>query len=791
MPSAATTTYLNIESIGADKLIASMSGLQKSMNFVGGMLRDLNRGLGILPAKAKASDAALKSQAASATEAMQAANQLRVAMVAQNAATTSLAESVAKLTKAQAETGQKKGLDWTALYSKIQLVKQGYDLVKNSLTSLGQEALRLSQAWDVQRQSEEKLAAAMRAGGMGDQIDGMKEWASALQSATTYGDEQVLTLASQAAKFSQNEKITKRATEAAMDFAAATGGDAASALSSIGRAMQGNASSLQQLGIYLTDTEAKRLKEASAAERQAFVLKKLEEHYQGAAKAMAATPTGALKQAQNILSDIDEEVGKLVSPALYAGLEVVKDYLTSQRAGVQKITGDAESLNKTQDKVLVGLATAGGVLIDLKTGVIILKNSVEILAEAVLMTVGYPLKMLSPLFDGLARLPGLGENVSRSLSMVAGGLKATYEQSAMGLMHDVDDIQNAIKEAQKQKDQLWKDLEKNRDTLRGVSYEQGGGPGAGAGDLSKTKKEREEEEISFSFTLSKEEQALLDFETKRLQIQADFAAKRKALESLEVTDIEYKNTQKSELERQEQEALRQIRLTYAQETNDQLTLMQDQYRQYELAQTEAMEAAKRQKHEETLKTLGDNLKSVGSLGLDMFTSWIEGTGDWRAQLFDALKSFSKNLMATSLASIIDQALVNQAKAQGSQAGIPVIGPALALVAGLAMFATTMALKSKLKPAEVKYAQGGYISAGMVKGGAWGRDSVPALLQPGERVLSKKETEAYDAAGTRQPLVQNININISGQLSTPAQITDTVRRVLVPELKAAVRAGYAI
>lgn len=791
MPQATTTTYLQIESIGADKLISTMAGLQKSMNFVATMLKNLNKGLGIVPETAKKGAEALDEQAKKANEAAAATNQLRIAMAAQMTSTAQLAENVKKLTQAHEESAKKRGIDWVSVKSKIDLARESYELIKNSLVTLGQEALKMSRMWDIQRQAEERLNAAMRAQGIGENIAAMKEWASAMQNVTTYGDEQILTLASQAARFSKNEAMTKRATAAAMDFAMATGGDASTALNAMGRAMQGNSRSLQQLGIFLDEIEQKRFKEANAAEKQEFILKKLETQYKNAASEMAKTPTGALKQAQNILGDIEEQVGRLVAPSLYAGLGVVKDYLLGQKNEILEITNETKSLKESQDRILVGLATAGGVLIDLKTGVIILKNAVEFLADSVLMTIGYPLKMLAPLFDGMAQLPGLSENIQRSLRAVAGGLRATYEQNAAGLLDDVDDIKKAIEEAEKQKNKLWNDLEKGARAMKNVRYYQGtGGQGPGANDLSKTKKEQEAEALSFEIQLDRETSAFLSAESKKIAILQDFTEKRMALEQSQLIDYQTKLEQKKELDRQEQEALRQVKLRYAQETGDQLTIIEDQYRQERMAKEAEATKALEAEQMATMQKLADNLKQVSGLGVDMLTGWIEGTGDWRSQLYDALKSFSKNLMTTAIASIIDQALVNQAKAQGSQAQIPIVGPILALAAGAAMFATTMALKSKLKPAEIKYASGGYISAGMVRGGAWGRDSVPALLEPGERVLSKKETEAYDSAQSRA-VVQNITINVSGQLSTPAQITDTVRRVLVPELKAAARAGYAI
>lgn len=793
MAKATTTTYLEIESIGADKLISTMAGLQKSLNFVAGMLKDLNRGLGLSSTHAKKGAEAMNEQAQAAAQAAQQATQLRVAMAQQMATTADLAKTVKSLGDEQKK--QSKALDWQAVASKVQLARQAYETIKGTLISVGQEAMRVAQAWEVQESAEMKLQAALKNNPINGQLAAYKEWASAIQGATKYGDEYVLSLAAQATKMAKNEAQTKRATEAALNWASATGGDAEQAMQAMQKAAAGNIKALQGLGIQLTDTEQKRFKEAKASDRMAFMLAKMEANYKGFAEALAATPTGALQQAQNMLGDIDEQVGRLVSPALYAGLGVVQEYLQGQLDDLLKITDNAEALDNVQRDILGLLQAAGRTMIDLKTTLGVIKNSVEILAGALWTALAAPLKPIGMLFEQLAKLPGLGQETKRTMGDLAYAISAPFDMAVDGIKADAADIKKLIAEGKKEKEafevstykafEKYQAMAKKRQEAAGLGQRQGKGD-AGLGETKKEAEERISEP-----ELDRELQLFLKHEQDLFDIRTEFAAKRKALEGSQLIDTESKNAMRLQLETQEQEAERQLKLQYAQETGDQLTLLEDQYRQERLAKEKAAEEELKAERQATMEALASNLKSVSNLGMDMLTGWIEGTGDWRSQLYDALKSFSKNLMSQAIASIIDQALVNQAKAQGSQAGIPFVGPALALVAGAAMFATTMALKSKLKPAEVQYAQGGYISAGMVRGGSFGRDSVAALLEPGERVLSKKEAAAYDNAAGRAGQTVNINLSISGQLSTPEQVRDTVRRVLLPELNAALRGGYRL
>lgn len=821
MAKATTTTYLEIESIGADKLVATMAGLQKSLNFVAGQLKDLNRGLGISSSKAKEGAAAIDAQAKAASEAAQNVTQLRLAMAAQSTALGDITANINKMAKANAEA-KKSGIDWTQLKSKLDLAKQAYGAVKAELTGLFNEAMRVASAWETQEQAELRLDAALKAGGISESIESFKTWAGAVQSATTYGDEYVLSLASQAAKITGNAEQTKRATQATLDWASATGGDATQGMQAIGRAMAGNAKGLQTLGIYLSDSEQEWLKNASQAERLELILGKLEGSYKGFSVALATTPTGALTQARNILGDIDEQVGRLVSPALYAGLSIVKDYLTGQLNEINAITGSTENLKRVQDNILGGLYTAGAVLIDIKTGLQIGFEALNVAFNKVMQGIFALGKPMAMLYDTMAKLPGLADDTRFALKAGAETLRGYFSQAGANADAAIDKIGALRAEGQKAKDALASAMLSARDTYAQGAQDRGqlAGKLSGLDPELQAELERYKDQVAkleaekaklkaqaraaaaaqqaakaqkaadAAEPLDAEMTAYLDYEQKILAAQADFAAKRKAIDASALIDYQSKLDYKKELDTQEQEALRQLKLEYARSTGKELIIIEDQYRQERIAKDLEAEQELKKEREATMQALAGNIKNVTGLGVDMLTSWIEGTGDWRSQLYDAMKSFSVNLMKNSIASIIDQALVNQSKAQGSQAGIPIVGPALALIAGAAMFATTMALKSKLKPAEVQYAQGGYISAGMVKGGAWGRDSVPALLEPGERVLSKAETEAYDA---QRAATQNIviNINVSGQLSTPAQVTDTVRRVLVPELRAAVRAGYSI
>lgn len=790
MAQATTTTYLQIESIGADKLIASMNGLQKSMNYVAGMLKSLNNGLGLLPVHSKKGAAAIEEQAKAAQNATQSATELRIALAAQMNTTADLAKAVKGLSDEQKK--QSKALDWQALESKINLVKDAYNALKGAAISVFQESMKLSEAWENQEKVELKLESALKEGGIKTSINDFKNWASEVQNSTRFGDEFVLNLASISAAFTKTGSQTKAITKAALDYSAATGQDATAAAQSMGKALGGNAKALQNLGIYLNSNEQELFKNAKEGERFSFIIGKMAEKYGGFAEAMAQTPTGAFTQIQGIIGDIQEQLGRIVSPTLWAGLSLAKDIFNDILGEINKITTDAETLKSIQTAITNGLATAAAVIIDIKAGIELIENVLGIIAKGVLAAFTAAFKEWGVLFNKLGDLEILPDKLQGALRKMGESLSLPFDFAVEGIKGNVSEVGKILEKAEEDKNKLYERLEaKQREFNKSTKLTL---PSSAGKDTGKTTLAPQVEDIklggNFKVELDNDLTALMDFYSKTEEIQKQFAAKRAAVEQSEIIDYQTKLEYKKSLDEQEQESLRNIKLEYARQTNDELALIEDQYRQENAAKEKAAAEELSAQKKELMQSLAQNLTSVANLGVDMLTSWIEGTGDWREQLYEGLKSFSKNLMTTSIASLINSAIINQAKAQESQAAIPVIGPALALAAGATMFAVTMALKSKLKPAEIEYAHGGFISAGMVRGGSFGRDSVSALLAPGERVLSAKEAKEYENNQYNKNV--NLTVNLSAGIGTDGNgLQKAVRQYIIPEIKRAAIAGYKL
>lgn len=133
-----------------------------------------------------------------------------------------------------------------------------------------------------------------------------------------------------------------------------------------------------------------------------------------------------------------------------------------------------------------------------------------------------------------------------------------------------------------------------------------------------------------------------------------------------------------------------------------------------------------------------------------------------------------------------------AAAFASTAAIPVIGPALA--PGVAQTAAAGALAAAAATGGLGLAQGGLIT-----GGTAGRDSVPAMLMPGEYVVPAAQVRANVAAGrapddsgpSRRGDGSPTTINVAVQSFVPpsrAQLDHAVHQGLEPSLRSNIRAG---
>ena len=155
-----------------------------------------------------------------------------------------------------------------------------------------------------------------------EQIQAIKDEASALQNVGVVGDEVALAGANQLAVYGLRSDQIKKLMPNLNDMIAKEKGlngtqeDAVAMADVIGKAMNGKTKGLLKYGVSLTAAEEKLFKTMKQEQRMEFISKKLNESIGGTNKALRETDEGKITAAKNAWGDMKEEVGKKLLPYL-------------------------------------------------------------------------------------------------------------------------------------------------------------------------------------------------------------------------------------------------------------------------------------------------------------------------------------------------------------------------------------------------------------------------------------------------------------------------------------------
>lgn len=218
--------------------------------------------------------------------------------------------------------------------------------------------------------------------------DSFKEFASSLQSTTSFEDDAIVSAGALIQTLGQlDEDGLKKATTAALDLSAALGVDLNTAAMLVGKAAAGEVGSFGRYGIAIEEG-------ATKAETFARALDALQSRFGGSAQTQVMTFAGATEQLKNAFGDFQEEVGAVFTQnsALSAVLVEVKEIFEDLGGLVQENRDYLQGLVKDG---IIYLAEAIPLVVD---GVHTLSNS---LTEAK--------KGIAALAGGLAELVGADE----------------------------------------------------------------------------------------------------------------------------------------------------------------------------------------------------------------------------------------------------------------------------------------------------------------------------------------------------------------------------------------------
>lgn len=208
-----------------------------------------------------------------------------------------------------------------------------------------------------------------------------------------------------------------------------------------------------------------------------------------------------------------------------------------------------------------------------------------------------------------------------------------------------------------------------------------------------------------------------------------------------------------------------------------------------------IEIEKRQAEEaqKNLEMRQQQIESMASESSQIITSVMSDVLSGQKTMEKALADMASDMLRRMAQALIEKAIIGitanaaegASSAAAANAGIPIIGPAVAAAAGATMFALILAMKDKIQ---------GFNAGGLVPGGFGTRDTVPAMLTPGEVVIPAPVVRQYAGmSGGGAGTSNNINISLASMAppTNRADFRKQVRDTIVPELQRLARNGQLV
>lgn len=226
----------------------------------------------------------------------------------------------------------------------------GIDAAQRSFNQLHATMKDLGDAYAVQETAEKKLETVMqqRMGSTAEEVQAIKDLASAQQQIGVIGDEVQLSGAQQVATFLTQKESLETLLPAMNNLIAqqkglnATTQDAVNVGNLMGKVMQGQTAALTRVGITFDEAEQKVLKYGTEEERAAMLAQVITNNVGQMNSQLAATDSGKQQQLVNVLGDYKEQIGGLVNGAL--PFVTIAAQATTALSGVATLTAGIKTL---------------------------------------------------------------------------------------------------------------------------------------------------------------------------------------------------------------------------------------------------------------------------------------------------------------------------------------------------------------------------------------------------------------------------------------------------------------
>lgn len=189
-----------------------------------------------------------------------------------------------------------------------QRMSKAIDGIKNSFVGIASTTALIAFLDDSMKAFiEEEKAVRKLESSVGKITTKLKDYASVLQSTTTFADDEILNAMSLISIYVKQEGQIKALTKATLDFAYAKDMDLATAAELVAKTIGTETNALSKHGIVIDET-------ATSQEKFNQVLNQLSLLFEGQASNALDTYGGKLENIKNQLSDVQEEIGMRVLP---------------------------------------------------------------------------------------------------------------------------------------------------------------------------------------------------------------------------------------------------------------------------------------------------------------------------------------------------------------------------------------------------------------------------------------------------------------------------------------------
>lgn len=209
-------------------------------------------------------------------------------------------------------------------------VASGYKIVTDSIKKVTASVEEMSEAYKTQKTAETALTQAAKNNPylLSESVKHLKDYASELQSISTYGDEELLPFMAQLASAGRTEQEIMDIMSASINVASSGSMSLESAVRNLNKTFSGLSGELGEANPQIKALSAEQLKNGEA-------VKVLAKQYDGMAQEVAKA-TGSNQQLKNAIGDLKEELGapfeKAMSPIRAFFTELIGGWASAKKA---------------------------------------------------------------------------------------------------------------------------------------------------------------------------------------------------------------------------------------------------------------------------------------------------------------------------------------------------------------------------------------------------------------------------------------------------------------------------